>query len=56
MVFLLNHTSRRRRARETAAASGAVQPYKTLAADLEKELAEKGAVYPLKVVWGRKPE
>ncbi|KAH6649202.1 S-adenosyl-L-methionine-dependent methyltransferase [Chaetomium tenue] len=29
--------------------------YKTLAADLEKELAEKGAVYPLKVVWGRKP-
>ncbi|EMR63739.1 putative methyltransferase type 11 protein [Eutypa lata UCREL1] len=30
--------------------------YETLAADLEKELMEKGAVYPLKVVWGRKPE
>lgn len=30
--------------------------YETLAADVEEELAETGAVYPLKVVWGRKPE
>ncbi|KAK7746791.1 hypothetical protein SLS53_001979 [Cytospora paraplurivora] len=30
--------------------------YETLPADLEKELTEKGAVYPLRVVWGRKPE
>ncbi|KAI1359993.1 S-adenosyl-L-methionine-dependent methyltransferase [Xylaria arbuscula] len=27
----------------------------SLAADLEKELTEKGAVYPLRVTWGRKP-
>ncbi|KAI1478690.1 hypothetical protein F4774DRAFT_384738 [Daldinia eschscholtzii] len=30
--------------------------YETLRADLEKELSEKGVVFPLKVVWGRKPE
>lgn len=30
--------------------------YETLPVDVGKELAEKGAVYPLKVVWGRKPE
>ncbi|KAI0594483.1 S-adenosyl-L-methionine-dependent methyltransferase [Biscogniauxia sp. FL1348] len=30
--------------------------YETLAADLKRELLEKGSVYPLKVVWGWKPE
>lgn len=30
--------------------------YGTLKADLEKELSEVGAVFPLRVVWGRKPE
>ncbi|KAI0546144.1 S-adenosyl-L-methionine-dependent methyltransferase [Xylaria curta] len=30
--------------------------YDTLGPQLETELMEKGAVYPLKVVWGRKPE
>lgn len=29
--------------------------YATLEADLEKELTEVGAVFPLKFVWGRKP-
>ncbi|PSR83633.1 hypothetical protein BD289DRAFT_435636 [Coniella lustricola] len=33
-----------------------LERYETLPADLQTELAEKGAVYPLKVVWGRKPE
>ncbi|KAF2865693.1 hypothetical protein BDV95DRAFT_623468 [Massariosphaeria phaeospora] len=30
--------------------------YDTLKADLVKELCEKGAVFPLKVVWARKEE
>jgi hypothetical protein len=30
--------------------------YESLKEDLENELREKGAVFPLVVVWGRKPE